>query len=73
VLTFILNVVQVVFLGIPYDIQFLTCKVTEAYEVEHISHILVYEFEYLTKKGELLVIKVAFSQAPGWFHGSKVQ
>ena len=50
----------------------MTCKVMEPYEVEHLSHILVYEFEHITKEGGICVIKVSFSQGPGWFHGSMV-
>jgi len=44
----------------------------EAYEGEHLSNILVYEFEHITKKGGMCVIKDSFSQL-GWFHGSKVE
>jgi hypothetical protein len=43
----------------------MTCKVMEAYEGEHLSHILVYEFEHITKKGGMYVIKVSFSHGPG--------
>jgi hypothetical protein len=72
VLTFILDIVLVGFLEISSHIPSMTCKVMEAYEGEHLSHILVYEFEHITKKGGMCVIKVTFSQGPGWFHGSKV-
>ena len=72
VLTFILDIVLVGFLEISSHIPSMTCKVMEAYEGEHLSHILVYEFEHITKKGGMCVIKVSFSQGPGWFHGSKV-
>jgi len=41
----------------------MTFKVMEAYEGEHLSNILVYEFEHITKKGGMCVIKVSFSQA----------
>ena len=51
----------------------MTCKVMEAYEGEHLSHILVYEFEHITKKDGMCVIKVGLSQGPGWFDGSKVK
>ena len=50
----------------------MTCKVMEAYEGEHLFHILVYELKHITKKGGMCVIKVSFSQDLGWFHGSKV-
>jgi hypothetical protein len=72
VLTFILYIDLVRVLQISSHIPFKTCKVMEAYEGEHISHILVYEFELITKKGGMCVIKVSFSQSLGWFHGSKV-
>ena len=71
-LTFILDIVLVGFLEISSHIPSMTCKVMEAYEGEHLSHILVYEFEHITKKGGMCVIKVSFSQGLGWFHGSKV-
>jgi hypothetical protein len=72
VLTFILDIVLVGFLEISSHIPSMTCNVMEAYEGEHLSHILVYEFEHITKKGGMCVIKVSFSQGPGWYHGSKV-
>ena len=50
----------------------MTCKVIEAYEGEHLLNILVCEFEHITKKGGMCVIKVSFSP-PVWFHGSKVE
>jgi len=71
-LTFIPDRVLVGFLEISYHIPSMTCKVIDGYEDEHLSNILVYEFEHVTKKGGLCVIKVSFSQGPGWFHGSKV-
>jgi hypothetical protein len=71
-LTFILNIVLVGFLQISSHIPSMTCKVMEAYEGEHLSHILVYKFEDITKKGGMCVIEVSFSQGPGWFHGSMV-
>jgi len=72
VLTFILDIVLVGFLQISYHIPFMTRKVMEAYEGEHLSITLVYEFEHISKKGRMCVIKVSFSQL-GWFHGSKVE
>jgi hypothetical protein len=72
VLIFILDIVLVGFLEISSHILSMTCKVMEAYEGEHLSHIPVYKFEHITKKGRICVIKVSFSQGPGWFHGSKV-
>jgi hypothetical protein len=70
--TFIPNIVLVGFLEISSCIPSMTCKVMEAYEGEHLFHVLVYEFEHITKKSGMCVIKVSFSQGPGWFHGSKV-
>jgi hypothetical protein len=72
VLTFILDIVLVGFLEISYHIPSMTYKVMEAYEGEHQSHMLVYEFEHITKKGRMCVIKVALSQGLGWFDESKV-
>jgi len=72
VLTFILDIVLVGFLEISYNIPCMTCKVIEAYEGEHLLNILVCEFEHITKKGGMCVIKVSFSP-PVWFHGSKVE
>jgi len=72
VLTFILDIVLVGFLEISYHIPSMICKVMEAYEGEHLSNILVYGFEHITKKGGMCEIKVSFSQ-PGWFHRSKVE
>jgi hypothetical protein len=72
VLIFILDIVLVGFLEISSHIPSMTCKVMEVYEGEHLFHILVYEFEHITKKGGMCVIKVSFSQGPGWFHGLKV-
>ena len=71
-LTFILDIVLVGFLEISYHIPSMICKVMEAYKGERISNMLVYEFEHITKKGRMCVIKVSFSQGPGWIHGSKV-
>jgi len=72
VLTIILDIVLVGFLEISYHIPSMSCKVINAYEVEHLSNILLYEFEHITKKGRMCVIKVSFSQGSGWFHGSNV-
>jgi hypothetical protein len=72
VLTFILDKVLLGFLEISSHIRSMTCKVMEAYEGEHLSHILVYDFGHITKKGGMCVIKVSFSQDLGLFHGSKV-
>ena len=73
VVTFILDIVLVGFLEISYHIPCMTCKVIDSYEGEHLSNILVYEFEHKTKKDGMCVIEVSFSQGPGWFHGSKVE
>jgi hypothetical protein len=35
----------------------------EAHEGEHLSKILVYEFEHITKQGGMSAIKVSFCQA----------
>ena len=72
VLTFILDTVLVGFLEISYHIPSMTCKVIDVYEGEHLSNILVYEFEHITKQGGMCVIMVSFSQGQGWFHGSNV-
>jgi len=72
VLTFILDLVLVGFLEISCHIPCMTCKVMEAYEDEHLSHILVCEFEYITKKHGMWVIKILFSQGLGlvsWIKG----
>jgi len=71
-ITFILDIVLVGFVEISYHITSMTCIVTEAYEGEHQSNILVYGFEHITKKGGMCVFKVSFSQ-PGWFHQSEVE
>jgi len=70
-LTFILDIVLVEFLEISYYIPSMTYKAMEVYEGEHLSNILVDEFEHITMKGGMWVIKVSISQ-PGWFHGSKM-
>ena len=41
----------------------MTFKLMEAYEGEHLSNILVYEFEHITNIGRMCEIKVSFSQA----------
>jgi hypothetical protein len=69
-LTFILDIVLVGFLEISSHIHSKTCS-HGSYDGEHLSHTLVYEFEHITMKGRMFVIKVSFSQGPGWFHGSK--
>jgi len=71
-LTFILDIDLVGFLEISYHIPSMTCKVIDTYKGEPLSNILVHEFEHITKNGGMCVIKVSFSQGPGWFHGSKV-
>ena len=70
-LTFILDIVLVGFQEILYHIPWITCKVMEAYEDEHLLNNSVYEFQHMTKSGRIYMIKVSFSQ-PGCFHGSKV-
>jgi len=72
VLTFIFDIVLVLFLEISYHLPSVTCEVLEVYEGEHLCHILLSEFEYITKTGWMFLIKVSFSQGPGWFHGLKV-
>jgi hypothetical protein len=72
VLTFIPDIVLVGFLEISYHIASMICNVMEAYHGEHLSNILVYGFEHITKEGGMCVIQVAFSQ-PGWFHGYMVE
>jgi len=50
----------------------MTCEVMEAYEGEHLSHIRLYEFVHITKKGRMSVIEVSFSQGPqlvAWIKG----
>jgi len=69
---FILDIGLVGFLEISYHIPFTTCKAIDIYVGEHLSNILVFEFEHITKKCGMCVIKVSFSQGPGWFHGSMV-
>jgi len=71
-LTFILDINLVGFLEISYHIPSMICKVMEAYEGEHLSNLLIYGFEHITKNGGMWVSMVTFSQ-PGWFHGSTVE
>ena len=52
-------------LEISYHIPSTTVKVMGAHEGEHLSNILLYEFEHTTKKCGMCVIKVSFSQGPG--------
>jgi hypothetical protein len=72
VLTFLLDIVLVGFLEISCHVSSMICKVMEGDEGKHLSNILIYEFEHITKKGGMCEIKVSISQ-PGWFHGSKVE
>jgi len=55
-------------LEISYHIPSITIEVMGAHEGEHLSNILVYALEHITKKGGICVIEVSFSQGPGWFH-----
>jgi hypothetical protein len=41
----------------------MTCKVIDMYEGEHLSNILVYEYNHLTKKGGMCEIKVSFHKS----------
>ena len=50
----------------------MTCKVIDAYKGEHIPNIQVYEFEHITEKGGMCVIKVDFFQGLGCFQRSKL-
>jgi len=50
-------------LEISYHIPSITWKVMDAYKGEHLSNILVYEFEHITIKGRKCMLKVSFSQA----------
>ena len=50
-------------LEISYHIPLTTVKVMEQHEDEYLSNILVLEFEHITKKGGMCVIKVSFSEA----------
>jgi len=72
VLTFILDIVLDGFLEISYHIPSMTWKFIDTYEGEHLSNILVYKFEHITKKGGMCMITISSSQGPGWIHGSKV-
>ena len=66
--TFKLDILVVGFLEISYHIASMTCKVMEAYNGEHISYILIYEFKHITKTDVICVIKAAFPQGLSWFH-----
>jgi len=66
VLTFILDIVLVGFQELSYHIPSMICKVMEAYEGEHLSNTLVYEFEHITMKGGICVIKVSFLSLVGF-------
>jgi len=72
-LTFLLDIVLVGFPEITDQITSMTCKVMEAYEGEHLSHILVSKFEHKTNQDGMSLIKVSFSQGTGWFQASKVK
>jgi hypothetical protein len=61
--TIIVDIVLVGFLEISSPILPMIFKVMEAYEVEHLPNILVYEFKYITKKGRMCIIKDSFPQA----------
>jgi hypothetical protein len=50
VVLFILDIVLVGFLEISYYIPSITCEDMAAYEREHLSNILGYEFEYCNKQ-----------------------
>jgi len=41
----------------------MSIEVMEAHEGEHLSNILVYKFEHITKTGMMCMIKLSFSQA----------
>lgn len=57
VLTMTLDIVLLEFLEISYHIASMTCKVTELYGGDHLTNLLVYESEHITKKSRLGVIK----------------
>jgi hypothetical protein len=71
-LIFLIYIVLLGFVEISYHVSCMTCQVIEKYKGEHLSNILVFEFQHITKKDRICVIKAAFSQGPGWFHESKV-
>jgi hypothetical protein len=49
----------------------MTVKVMEVHEVDHVSNILVSEFEHITKKGTMSVLKVSVSQVQVCFVDQK--
>jgi hypothetical protein len=49
-LIFILDIILIAFLETQFHIPSMTFKVSEVYEGEHLSSIVVYEFEYITRK-----------------------
>jgi len=57
------DIILVGFLEISYHISSMTIRSMEAYKGVYLSHIIVYEFEHITKKGSMFVIKVLFSQS----------
>jgi hypothetical protein len=59
--TFVLDIVLVGFLEISYHMPSIACKVIDAYEGECQGNILVYEFEYIIKKGRMCVIQDSIS------------
>jgi hypothetical protein len=72
ILTCPLDIVLVGFLEILYHIPSIICKVMEVYKGEHLSNILVYGIEHITKKGRMCVTKVTFALL-GFFRGSKME
>jgi len=65
-LTFILDILLIGFLEISYHIPSVTSIVMDAYKVEHVSNIRVYEFEHVTKQGGICVIMVCFLNLVGF-------
>jgi hypothetical protein len=70
-LTNIVRIDLVGFLEISYPITSMTCIVMEVFEGEQLSNIPVFDFEYITMKGGMSVIKVSCSQLD-WFNRSNV-
>jgi hypothetical protein len=62
VLTFIQDIEVFRLLVISYHILSMTCKVMEAYKGEHLSNVLVYEFQHITTTGRMCVFKDSFSE-----------
>jgi len=67
----IVHIDLVGFLEISYPIPFMTCIVMEVFEGEQLSNIPLFDFEYITMKGGMSVIKVSCFQL-GWFNRSNV-